>query len=702
VRPIEDPRTSGEPPPGAPDATVVFTRVGGLPAASPSVRPDRRSDDTIVLPLEASATAVIPVVAGETAVIAAIQGNPDDTVAKGAAKDRSRQRGYTWATRVGRAPEVLALSACGVVLVALGYVGGRSGASWAGAAYWAGQLLVFVPVVVRMLSGRLAGTGEAFALVIGLAVNQYFQKWLYSPDLFRFPDELQHWTATGTVMHTGRLFMPDYGLPVAVHFPGLEEIGAAVASMTGLSVTNAGLIVAGVGHLTFVGALFMVVRSTGASPALAGTTCVLYATALHYLFFDSMYIYQTAALPFLMLAIWASRKWRAPYRVNLPYAVLCLLAVAVTTVTHHVTAVVLAGTLLMIGLCEAVFGRRRRWAVLALAAAAGLIVCGWFVFVAHDVFSYLGPPLRGILADARSMFGGGGSGGGGHAPAVAFWQLAVQGIGLLALFALFCRAILVSWRSTAPLDPWRAAVLVGSFVFFVTTAIRFVGERGPELSGRAGTFAYVPMAMVAAGVLTRWAPQLRARRTADTRQRATGSRHRRPIILPPVVLGTAVAVVLLIGARAGGWPPQWEYLPGPYLVAGFERSIDAPGISAAKWTSDWLGPGHRVAADITGVTLVASFGGQDPVGDASRLYYDPTWGLDDAVLLQKLAVDYVWVDERMSTQLPVSGAYFRTDPRTGELTAPIPSSNLTKFNDIVGISLYYDNGNIRIYDMGHV
>ena len=30
-------------------------------------------------------------------------------------------------------------------------------------------------------------------LVMGLALNQYLLKWMYSPDQFRFPDELQHW-----------------------------------------------------------------------------------------------------------------------------------------------------------------------------------------------------------------------------------------------------------------------------------------------------------------------------------------------------------------------------------------------------------------------------------------------------------------------------------------------------------------------------
>jgi hypothetical protein len=239
------------------------------------------------------------------------------------------------------------------------------------------------------------------------------------------------------------------------------------------------------------------------------------------------------------------------------------------------------------------------------------------------------------------------------------------------------------------MDPWRAAVLAGAFVFFVTTAVRFVGAEGPELAGRASTFAYVPMAMVAAGTLHRWRPHLRP----------PGRRARRTIVLPPAVLGTAIAVLLMIGARVGGWPPYWEQLPGPYLVSGFERSVDREGVDAALWTQDWLGPRNRVAADLTGVNLVSTYGAQDPVAEAYQLYYDRTWGLDDELLLSSLGVDYLWVDDRISQQVPASGAYFLVDPQAGRHTSPIPASNLSKFDTVSGASLIFDNGHIRIYDM---
>jgi hypothetical protein len=639
----------------------------------------------------------------DTIVIPRIVAGPDDTAVIPRVVESTRPGADSEPALppLGRAPIVLALSAFGVLLVALSYSGGRSGESWAGGAYWLGQLMVFAPVAARMFFGRLSGVAESFVLVMGLAVNQYAQKWLYSPDQFRFPDELQHWAATDTLLATGRLFQPDTALPVAVHFPGLEEMTAALSSLTGLSITHSGLLVAAVAHLTFIGLLFMMVRGTGGSAELAGAVCVIYATALHYLFFDSMFIYQTAALPFLMLTVWASRMWRPGERRTTPYLVISVLAMAGVALSHHVTAVATIATLALIGGCEAVMSRPRRWGTLIIGGVGALMVTAWFALVAREVFGYLGPPLQDMVNGVAGMLGGGGSSGGSSAPGNPLWQLAVQALGLLALLAILVRAALVSWRASGRFDAWRAAVLIGALVFFGSTAVRFVGSEGPELAGRASTFTYIPMAMLAAGVLVGWRPRLRPPGRPAVLNRVVGRwlEGRRPIRVPPVVLGSVIAVLLMIGARVGGWPPYWEQLPGGYLVSGFERSVDQEGVAAAVWTGDWLGPDHRVAADLTGATLVSTYGKQDPVGEASQLYYDDTWNLDDELLLQSLGVDYLWIDTRISRQLPISGAYFPVDPKNGQHSTPIPAANLSKFDEVAGINRVYDNGDVHIYDM---
>jgi len=642
-------------------------------AAAPVVVPRQRDAETELLPRAAAAP-------------------PPEPRAPNVTRQASRWDRTVTMPVLGLAPELLALSAIGVVLVAVAYFGGRLGAAYAGPLYWAGHVLVYTPIVFRLLSRKLTGFTESFLLVMGLAVNQYLLKWLYSPDQLRFPDELQHWLSTSIVLETGRLFQPNTALPVAAHFPGLEEIGAGVASLTGLPVTASGLLVAGILHLVFVGALFMLVRSAGGTPPLAGATCALYATALHYLFFDSMYLYQTAALPFLVLAIWATRRWRRREPGYLPYAVVGLVSIAVVTVSHHITAFAMVGALGLLALADLVLpARPRRWSTVSLAGTAAVVVTAWLVFVATEVLDYLAEPVTSLLSGLTHIFSAGGSAQ-SLAPANPLWELVVEAVGLLCLFVLLVRAGATAIR-TRERDAWQWALIAGSALFFGTSTLRFIGADGPELAGRAATFTYIPMSMLAAATIVEWRRSLRPRLWPGPLGRLTTDAS----WARPAPLGAAMATLLMVGARAGGWPPYWEQLPGRYLVAGFERSVDAQSVAAAQWSRTGLAEDTRVAADTNGINLLSTYGRHDTVG--ASLYEDPVWGLRDQQLLASAAVDYLWVDLRMSQQLPAEGGYYPGDPDTGKHTAPLPRAGLTKFDGVPGVSRVYDSGDIEIYDM---
>ncbi|GAA0806225.1 hypothetical protein [Spirilliplanes yamanashiensis] len=590
---------------------------------------------------------------------------------------------------LGLAPAVLALSAVGALLVALAYDAGRDQRGSAMVIYWLGQVVVFSPVAARLLSRRLAGAAEAFVLVMGLAITQYVTKWIYSPDQFRFPDELQHWLGTTLIMETGRLFEPNPALPPAVNFPGLAEMGAAVSSLTGLSVTAAGLTVAGIAHLVFVGALFVTVQRAGATAAVAGLTCVVYATALHYLFFNSMYLYQTAALPFLMFTVWAYRRWRTGGGWR--FALLGVVTTAVTTVAHHVTAFMLIGTLALLAVTELAVAKPRRWSALLGPLAAFAVVAAWIWFVARDVIGYLSAPVDRI-AETVHLLMADKDAGAAPVASVQLWQLAVQGLGLLALGLLFLVILKSAWTGRKqPKDVWLWAALAGSVVFFLGNGVRFLGASGPEIAGRLSTFTYVPISIVAALALVRVAGTVRERTPATE---PAGRRF-----VAGMLAGTAIATLLLAGARAGGWPPVYGLLPGPYLAAGFERSVDDSSVTAAQWLA--ADPGHRLGGDITGVALGSTYGRQDPVREAAPLYEGPVWTPQDRQLAADLAIDYLWVDRRMATQVPASGAYFENDPKAGRWTSPIPAADLAKFDRVETADRVYDNGNVRIYRMGN-
>jgi hypothetical protein len=395
-----------------------------------------------------------------------------------------------------------------------------------------------------------------------------------------------------------------------------------------------------------------------------------------------MYLYQTAALPFAVLAVWATRRWRRGDRRTVPFAVVGAVSVAVATVSHHVTALVLVATLGLLAGCEVLAGRRRPEPVLAFGFAA-LSVAGWIGFVARDVVGYLGAPVLRLAATARDVLTGHGLGVAGTG---APWQQAIQAAALLALLAVFVR-VAVAIRRAGQRDPWRWALLGGAGAFFVTGGLRFLGTDGPELAGRAATFTYLPLALLTAAALVR----IRSvKPTGHPTRRMLGHR---------ILVGSALLVLLTVAARVGGWPPVWARLPGPYLVSSYERSVDPAGVAAARWLAAAPPPGQRVAADLTGWTLASTYGRQDPVGEASALYYATDW--TEAVNQERwdLAIDFLWVDLRLSEQTPRTGSYFPADPRAGQHDRPLTRDQLAKFDNIAGFSRVYDNGRIRIYDM---
>ena len=303
-------------------------------------------------------------------------------------------------------PLIALLTSVGSLAVAAAYAAGREGWPYLSALYWPGQLLVYVPIAVRAYSPRLTRPAEGFALLLLLFVQQTLIFRMYSPLELKFPDELQHWRGTVNVIQSGTLDQANYSLPVAIHYPGLEALGGAVSASTGLSVTAAAFIVAALLHLLLACALYVLCLRIRADWRVATLACIIYAANPHYMVFDAMYIYQSLALPFLLLAAWALRVLRLPGRAAGRWVVL-LIAIGVVTVSHHITSfvmVALLGSLAAAGLCRPRAGRELPPAAAWLVATAAVLA--WVLLVARDVVGYLAPALAQVGDGATGLLHG--------------------------------------------------------------------------------------------------------------------------------------------------------------------------------------------------------------------------------------------------------------------------------------------------------
>jgi hypothetical protein len=580
---------------------------------------------------------------------------------------------------------VALIAAVGVLVASAAYAAGRAGyasSAWADRAYWLGQTLVVAPVAQRLLSRRRLTPNETVTLVMVLTVAEYLLKICYSPAGYTFPDELLHWRSTVNILQTGKLFTANYGLPIGPRYPGLEEATSALISVTGLPVFAAGLIIAGTAHLLFICLLYLIYHCFSRSHRIAGIAILIYSSTPTLNSFDSMFVYETLALVFLGLAVLAA--WRTATaqlsEERARWFVLAVLAIFATVITHHVTSYMLVGSLLVVTvasrLTKAYNTARVANALTIISAAA--VAC-WVKFIAPATLSYFSGTVNGIVQGISALQ----SGGSPDAPSTSAAPLGNRVLEGTAVLTITILLPLGWWqvRRHYRHHPWIVAMAIGSLGWFAALALRVGTPDGQELAGRTATFVYIPVSLIAGLALIKLVNVALAHR------------------LGSAAIGVAVTVMLtlLFDGLANGWPPYWERLPGPYQVAGFERSVGPEGIATAQWALSVLGPGNRFAADMGNYSLLAGYGYQNAIQGVGFVYTSAEYTSSVAQAARAQDVQYVLVDQRLSQSLPVSGTYF-----PGYATAsnhPIPIADLTKFDRVRGVSRIYDSGDITIYNL---
>jgi hypothetical protein len=568
-------------------------------------------------------------------------------------------------------PYALLLTALGILLVSIGYAGGRDGRPWAEAVFWAGHMLAFLPLALVATAPGVA-SGTRVAAVLGEAFAQAIGKWMYSPLAFAFPDEMQHWRTASDILRTHHLFTPSPLLPVSPVFPGLEEITTSLMSVTHLGLFVAGSIVVGLSHLALAGAAFLLVQRIAGNDRLAAAAALIFAISPHAAFFNEMFVYEAPALLFMAVALYAGVG--APGRRS-PDRFVAGICIAALPVTHHVTAAVTALVLLATGVA-AVLQKRpdagRRLLVLGLLAAVATVA--WILAVAPMTYDYLAGPVKTVLQGF--LHEGSVAGKSSPTPPGSPLNTAFSIAAALTMAALGATGVFLSWRRS---DNRTMRVFAGlGLTYFIVLAVRALASDGAELATRLLTYSYLFAGIAAALVVVRmW----------------NGARR----------IGGLAAIVALtlvfVGNTTSGWPPSWELVPGHFRVDGFESGVDGNGREAAAWISRHVPNNDRVACDFTSCALIGAAGRQYPVGDAGKLYYAPRADAAVRRLLADREIAFVVVDRRLTTQLPITGQYFSHDQQSGHHLRPLPAAGLSKFDRLPGASRVYDNGPIAIYDV---
>lgn len=597
------------------------------------------------------------------------------------------------APATGRAPVLGWAGAYAVVaggcLVLLAYAANaaRHGLPIATYAYWIGAAGIFLPAAIRLASAR-ASRGERLAFVVILTLAIFLLVVIASPLGFTSHDALGQGRTAEDIFRTGKLFSTNPVVGAYSYYPGLELLVATVSHLTGLGLFPAGLTVIGVARVVGAVALFLLLERVTKSSRAAGLGALVYAANPNFSYFDSQVAYESLALPLLFAALAVTAHATESRSVWATGGAVVL--VAAIAPTHHLTSYTACAILVLWVLSQRFLLKRKPpWSLLCVMATALVTTGGWLLIAGGPTQTELGGVVANgfsSLADfltgktgAKQLFSAGGQVAPPLERVVGFANVVIV-LGALPFLLWQMRR---SWRRHALVPV--ALVLV--ILYPVTLALR-ITSAGTETSNRASEYVFLGIAIIAALALPELLSRFRRARLA---------------------LGAwaTLAVVAALGGIIVGWAP-YARLPGPYLPAASDRSVEREGIDAALWMRRALGPGHRVATDRINMLLAAYDGLQNPLStnpgpvSMAELFLAPDFSQEDRTAIQEAGIQYLLVDLRLSRALPDDGSYF--EPSGPALYAGHPPSvaTLTRFAQISSMDRVFDSGDIQIYGLQRI
>jgi hypothetical protein len=598
--------------------------------------------------------------------------------------DLSAQEAPLRRAGLGWFPFLAVTAAIGVAVCTIGDALSRSTRSSSELPFWAGGLIILVPIVFRICSAE-PRRSERLSLVVLLGLSLYLVKVVLDPFGFTFADEFIHAANANAIARTHSLFHANSILPVSAYYPGLEIVTHSLASMTGLSSFGAGLIVIGAARLVIMLALYLLFERLSGSSRVAALGAAIYAANANFLYWSAQFSYESLALPLLVVVLLGVTEVRFGASRS-GWSIAILLVTIAVVATHHMSSYALVVSLTALCLAYLVVARARiAQAPWGFALFALIATVAWLTFVASATLGYLTPIFtRAVVATAHTIAGE-------AAPRHLFGSTAsvrppvlerLVGIGSVALMtAGFPFGLRALWRRYRN-DPLAVVLAVAAVGFFGTLGLKFAPAAW-EVGNRASEFLFVGLGFVLALVgLDRWTPW-------------------RVPWLGRALTAACVAVVFAGGVIAG-WNPALR-LSKPYRIKAGSHVIDPEGRQMARWAATQLGPGLRFAASESdaGLLLVyasefAVLGSHPNVIDVLQTTQLPHFELS---LLRANKLRYVVVDRRVTSFNNMLGYYFGFRPGAGEPDRLFEPKVALKF-DTIRADRIYDSGNIVVIDTG--
>jgi hypothetical protein len=486
-------------------------------------------------------------------------------------------------------------------------------------------------------------------------------------------------------------------LRVTPNYPGLPAATAALASLSGWSIFDSGLLLIGGARLLITLGLYFIYEKLSGSARVAGLGAIFYMANSNYLYWTAQFAYESLALPLAVFVVFLLTLHQEPGRAwaARPAFLVALLGIMAVTVTHHLTSYALAALLLLLALFSLVLSQESRWVrfyqwVLAVAAIGAVLF--WTLEVAPGTFNYLFPVLDRTFGAFISVLAGGWEESGRElfvstsSERAPVWEQGVAIASVLLILLAIPFGLRVFWRRLRGSSlGWVLAL--APLVYFPLQVLRLTGA-GWETANRASEFLFVGIAFIIA--LAFLSPRLAHERTS-------------------VAVATGIfAGIIIMGGIISGWPP-WLRMAHPYPVAvmgpeGKIESLDPQGVAAARWARIYLGPGNRMGADNSNARLMQAYGEQYALAGSEfgiqHLYTGDTIGSGEIEVIQVSGIDYLVFPYPYESWNQLRGLFFNPEEgQAGDEDGFPQPFVVEKFDQNPDVERLLDTGNVVIYDI---
>jgi hypothetical protein len=561
-----------------------------------------------------------------------------------------------------------------------------------------GEMLFFVATVVPfaifltvLMVPRLGSLRQITIAILGLYPALVYR--MSSPIVLAGYDEHLHAQSLMNLLLGSGLFSPNPSLRVSPYYPGLELFTGVVIRLTGLPVVLAMSLVVLLCRLILV--LLIYHSALLVSPSRRGASLVVafYAVSPEFYSFNSGFAYQTLALTLGLGGVFLLRRAQlADYAAARRLSFIAYLVLIACVVTHHATSWMVLAFLI----AWAAMSRKGERELIARAALVmGVAVAIGTAALTPLLAGYFLPIFSGVIQAATAFLGGTSGhhifGAYGGTPPPADWERVALVVYILSCsFAALACAWIMLRQAFRNRDCMLGLLGALNLAFLLTSASHFYPSVG-ELGNRASTFFFLPLALSCSLIIQRH-PRV-TRRPARTRNPF------RTAVLIPLIGGTTI---IYLGGVLLGSNPDWNRLPGPYLVSADFRTQDPETLAAVDWAATHLPTGSTVAADRVPAVLLESQARLWPVTspqqglEPAQLYFSANWGPQQTAIVKGLHIDYLYVDRRLADSLPYLGYYISQ----GETPHPtrITAADVAKFAHVPGLKAVYHHGPVTIYN----